>query len=209
VTITEFESASSPRVRELARGLGAGEGKVLEVMSDGAPKLPPLPPNVTEVHNRFRGAIGDLLAGLTLPHNLPDAADIMKQPHAPVGEVRAALVRAFKPDGWKKAAGRGAGMHRLWKPTPNGRRLVMDFDTGSWLRQVTGFIKFPTEAGVFRLVLPADRTMRGQYLAPNPEVFRAIVENLTVVVRELERTWVVQIEDALGPVPEGYQPPEF
>ena len=198
-------------MRELARGLGAGEGKTIGV--ERAPllsrlgDLPRTSDGAAEVHNRFRGAIGEFLAGLALPHELP--AEIMTQPHAPVGEVRAALVRAFKPDGWKKAAGRGAGMHRLWKGTPHGRRLVMDFDTGSWLRQVTGFIKFPTEAGVFRLVLPADRTMRGQYLAPNPGVFRAIVENLTVVVRELERSWVVQIEDALGPVPEGYQPPEF
>jgi hypothetical protein len=213
VTVTERtddqEAASPSVVQKLARELGAGPARVMAVLD--AVSSPAAPPgDAAEAHAQFRSELPAFIAGLALPHEIPDPSALAKVPPEAVGEVRAALVRAFKPHGWRKSeGGRGAGMHRLWKATPSGRSLALDFDTGSLLRFVTCFAKLVTEAGMFRLPVPADRTMRMQYVTPNRQVFEQVVENLTVVVDRLEESWVPRMEEALGPVPLDYQPPHL
>jgi hypothetical protein len=39
-----------------------------------------------------------------------------------------------------------------------------------------------------------------QYMTPNPQVFIGVLENMRMVVAELERTWVVEMEAAIGPL---------
>jgi hypothetical protein len=167
---------------------------------------PPTPPaDFMNIHARYRTVLHSLIQKLELPHQLPEPGAVTA--HEPVGEIRAAIVRTFAADGWKRVKGRqGAGTHQLWKPTPNGRQLLLDFDTGSWLRFVLCIMKFLTERGAAKLPLHADASMRGQYLTPNPELFRQTLENLRVVVRHLERTWAKEMDDALGPPPESYRP---
>jgi hypothetical protein len=212
VAITEFGDESSAAVVGLANAIGASESHLREVMNRPAPLASAIAAaasgTAAEVHKQFREKFGEYIAAIEFPHTLPTAAEVLNLPRAPIGEIRKAIVGAFKADGWKKSTAKGAGTHRLYKDTPGGRRLFMNFDTGSWLRQVTGFMTLASEAGVFRVILQGDPKVGGQHLAPNPEVFGNILENLTVLVRKLEQDWVPRIESALGPVPEGYRPPE-
>jgi hypothetical protein len=215
VTITDLtddlEAAPHAAVQRLTRELGTGPPRVLAVLSSAQRPTPPVPRSaVTEVHDQFRSEFPAFLATLPLPHEIPDPSALTKVPPEAVGEVRAALLRAFKPHGWRKSAGgRSAGMHRLWKTTPSGRSLALDFDTGSSLRFVTCFAKLVTEAAVFRLPVPADRRMRMQYITPNRQLFDQVVENLTVVVEGLEQSWVTRMDAALGPLPHDYRPPQL
>jgi hypothetical protein len=64
-----------------------------------------------------------------------------------------------------------------------------------------------SERGALRMAVPADPLARVQYLATNRAVFGQILDNLRIVAAHLERTWVSELDSALGPPPEGYEPP--
>jgi hypothetical protein len=118
-----------------------------------------------------------------------------------LGKIRAVIADTFKANGWKRATERiPTGSHRLWKQTPGGRRLELAFDTGSWSRHVVCTLGLLSERGAARIPIPADPSLRMQYMTPNPQVFIGVLENMRMVVAELERTWVVEMEAAIGPL---------
>ena len=175
---------------------------------------------VLRIHREYRERLGQIASGLALPHQLPGPMEALKLPHQPLGQVRKVIAKAFAPDGWRIIAGQPAGTHRLSKASPMGRPMLLDFDTGSWPRAGVGLLKLIAEpaAGAaagpflhaarrFSLPLVLENSVRYQYSAPNPEVFHQILENMIVVARHLEHTWVVEMEHGLGPPPAGYQYP--
>ncbi|HUO03890.1 MAG TPA: hypothetical protein VMU16_01710 [Candidatus Binataceae bacterium] len=167
----------------------------------------PVSNDIHEIHARHRAAITAEVEKLNLPHVIPGPMEALKLVPQPLGSIRGTIVKAFAPDGWKKATGRiPAGSHEIWKPSPGGRRLQLHFDTGSWSRHVICIMRLVTEAGPMRIIPPASWPPQAQYSAPNPEVFGHILENLRIVVKHLEATWAKEMEEALGPVPPEFKP---
>jgi hypothetical protein len=154
-----------------------------------------------KIHAGYKARMGEIVAGLSLPFKPPDPRDFAQVPREPLGKIRAVIADTFKADGWKRATERiPAGSHKLWKETPGGRRLELAFDTGSWSRHVVCTLGLLSERGAARIPIPADPSLRMQYMTPNPEVFIGVLENMRMVVAELERTWAVEMEAAIGPL---------
>lgn len=154
-----------------------------------------------KIHAGYKARMGEIVAGLSLPFKPPDPRDFAQLPREPLGKIRAVIADTFKPDGWKRATERiPAGSHKFWKETPGGRRLELAFDTGSWSRHVVCTLGLLSERGAARIPIPADPSLRMQYMTPNPQVFIGVLENMRVVVGELERTWALEMEAAIGPL---------
>jgi hypothetical protein len=133
-------------------------------------------------------SIGD---DLKLPHQLPDSKLVSHLKYVPLKGVRSAIARAFAEDGWKQLSGRKqAEIFELWKTSPHGRRLRL-------ILRIDGNVK---------VTVLAERSTRREYEVPNSRVLRQVLENMRVVVKHLENTWVAEIEDALGPIPPNYKP---
>ena len=45
----------------------------------------------------------------------------------------------------------------------------------------------------------AERSTRRDYEVPNSQVLSQVLDNMRVVVKYLENTWVMEVEEALGP----------
>ena len=218
ITITELVAGPSqdapapPAIERLLAALGApAKLRAVTVLPEhevSGASAPP-PPDPAEIQARYRERLGEIVSGLPLPHKLPDPLAALHLDREPLGEIRKVIAGSFATSGWKRSARRlPAGSHQLTKLTPRGRRLLLDFDTGSWSRHVVCLMAVLTERGTEKLPVPAECSLSYQYSAPNRKVFGQILENLLVVVDRLEGTWVAELEQALGPVPEGYQPPE-
>jgi len=166
-----------------------------EVSTVPAPAVDPV-----KIHTSYKSRLGEIVAGLSLPFQPPEPGQFAQLPHEPLGKIRPVIVDTFKTDGWRRAPERiPAGLHKLWKQTPTGRRLELSFDTGSWSRHVVCMMALVSERGTARIPIPADRSLRFQYLTPNPQIFSGVLENMRIVVTHLERTWVADMEAAMGP----------
>ena len=209
VTITEQlqvpvpEAGQAAGVRQLLDALGGPVTEsVLSVPEDHVIDCDPISPAATpaDVHSRYRAQLGAMIAALTLPNRLPDPREILTAERRPLGQIRAVIVRSFADSGWRKAPGRlPPGSHQLSKLSPRGRLLVLSFDTGSWSRHVVTFLTLMTKQGAFRLMVPPDASLRGQWMTPNPRIFAQVLENLRATVDYLERTWIADLERALEP----------
>ncbi len=164
-------------------------------------EVPPPTADPAKIHAGYKSRLGEIVAGLSLPFEPPGPEQFANVPHEPLGKIRAVIVDTFKTDGWRRATERiPAGLHKLWKPTPAGRRLELSFDTGSWSRHVVCIMALVSERGAARIPIPADRSLRLQYMTPNPQIFAGVLENMRIVVAHLEGTWVVEMEAAMEPL---------
>jgi hypothetical protein len=152
-----------------------------------------------KVHAEFKNRMRDIVAGLAWPYRVPEPGEFGQLPREPLGKIRATIVATFKGDGWRAATEKmPAGTHKLWKETPGARRMELAFDTGSWSRHVVCTMALLSERGAARIPIPAEGGLRLQYLTPNPQVFAGVLGNMRMVVSELERTWIVAMEAAIG-----------
>jgi hypothetical protein len=162
---------------------------------------PPAAADPAKIHSSYKNRMGEIVAALALPFEPPEPGQFAQLPHEPLGKIRAVIVDTFKSDGWRRASERvPAGSHKLWKETPGGRLLELSFDTGSWSRHVVCSLALVSERGAARMPIPGDRSLRFQYLTPNPQIFAAVLQNMRIVVAQLEGTWVRDMEAALGTV---------
>jgi hypothetical protein len=56
------------------------------------------------------------------------------------------------------------------------------------------------------LAVPVAKDVYGQYPIGDAAQWQKIVENLAAIVRELDRSFVPEIEQSAGPSPEWYRP---
>lgn len=155
---------------------------------------------VAAIQAGYKSRLREIVAGLTLPFELTGPEQLARLPREPLGRIRTVIARAFKKDGWRRPTDRlPAGSHKLWKQTPAGHRLELSFDTGSWSQHLVCTLALITEGGAARIPIPADRSLRFQYLTPNPQIFTGVLENMRVVVAHLEGTWVNEMEAAMKP----------
>ncbi len=152
-------------------------------------------------------SIGD---DLKLPHVLPGSLAASRLNYAQLRDVRSIIAHMFADDGWKQAPGpRYAGMCELRKRSSGGRRLGLLFwiqKHGRSSRTISGAMQLVAERRKLTLGVLAERSTRRDYEAPNPQVLSQILDNMRVVVKYLENTWVTEIEEVLGPVPPEHKP---
>jgi hypothetical protein len=156
---------------------------------------------VSESGGSFIGSksIGDV----KLPHELHDSQAASHLNYASLRGVRSTIARVFAGDGWKHASGlRQAGVYELRKTSPGGRRLGLLFlveKRGQSSRSICGTMQLVAERKRLALRVRAERGTRRDYEVPNSEVLRQVLDNMRVVVKYLEHTWVTELEEVLGP----------
>jgi hypothetical protein len=152
-------------------------------------------------------SIGD---DLKLPHQLRDPRAAAELKYVPVKRARSLIEGVFADDGWKRTSDRKqARVYELWKPSAAGRRLRLTFRIQSSRpssRSILCIMGLISERGRVNVTVLAERSARREYEIPNPQTFREVLENMRVVVKHLEDTWVAEVEEALGPVPPNYKP---
>jgi hypothetical protein len=157
----------------------------------------------------YRARLQEIVERAAMPHLLPapgDAAYRDAGPNVTAAPKKPALERVFKPVGY---IGRGeSGSFTLRRRTAANLTVELHLDGGAptvlamfrvWGLGFKGLLSIPVSANV---VAPA------QYPVGDADRWQKIVENLAAMVRELDRSLVPEIEAAVGPSPEWYQPEE-
>jgi hypothetical protein len=161
---------------------------------------------VNRIAAGYRARMEELVARAGLPHHLPAASDA----RAAGGDVTAgprkpALEAAFKPLGYDCRG--GSGEFHLTRHTVGNLIAELSLDVGTWSHEVSA--AFVMQGAGFRVSLPIPVTPtgpRGQYPIGDAAQWQKIVENLLAMVRELEKSYVPEVEAAAGPSPAWYQP---
>jgi hypothetical protein len=155
----------------------------------------------------YRARIREVVDGAELPHDLPPAAEIRsRNAGVTAGPRKPALEAAFKPMGYSCRG--GSGQFHLTRRTSGNLMVELYLDVGTWSHQVSAI--FHVQGAGFKAslgipVAPRDHPF-GQYPIGDAAQWQKIVENLAAMVRELDRSFVPEIEQAAGPSPAWYQP---
>jgi hypothetical protein len=155
----------------------------------------------------YRARIKEVVERAGLPHNLPPGAEIRLENRGVVaGPRKPALETAFKPLGY--ACHGGSGQFHLTRRTSGNLTIELYLDVGTWSHQVSAI--FLVQGAGFKASLPIPVTPQeipgAQYPIGDAAQWQKIVENLAAMVRELDRGFVPEIEQAAGPSPAWYQP---
>ena len=123
------------------------------------------------------------------------------------GPKKPTLERAFKPMGYDCKG--GSGTFTLRRRTAGNLTVVLDLDVGTWSNSLSAHYKVHGLGFRGLFILPVSkRSGTGQYPIGDAERWQKIVDNLTVLVAELDRTLVPDLEKAAGPSPDWYKPEE-
>ncbi len=155
----------------------------------------------------YRARIREVVERAGMPHDLPPAAEIRGQnPGITAGPRKPALEAAFKAMGYSCRG--GSGQFHLTRRSSRNLVIELYLDVGTWSHQVSAIflaqgVGFKASLGI--PVAPADIAF-GQYPIGDALQWQKIVENLGAMVRELDRSFVPEIEQAAGPTPAWYEP---
>ncbi len=157
----------------------------------------------------YRARIKEVVEGADLPHNLPPAAEIRQQDMGVTAGVTAgprkpALEAVFKPMGY--ACRGGSGEFHLTRRTSGNLTVQLYLDVGTWSHSVSAIFLVQGAGFKASLPIPVAPDAYGQYPIGDAAQWQKIVENLALLVRELDRSFVPEIEQAAGPTPAWYQP---
>ncbi len=155
----------------------------------------------------YRARMQEIVEQAGLPHNLPPAAEIRSQNAGVIaGPRKPALEAAFKPLGYGCRG--GSGQFHLTRRTGGNLVVELYLDVGTWSHQVSAI--FLVQGAGFKASLGIPVAPRdfphSQYPIGDAAQWQKIVENLAAMVRELDRSFVPEIEQAAGPTPAWYQP---
>jgi hypothetical protein len=161
-----------------------------------------------QVAVKYRERLPEILKQVNFPHELPSPGEIAPGLHP--GPKRPALERVFKPMGYSVRGGTGGetGSFSMRRRTAANSTLELSLDCGTWMHGVLAIFKIWGLGFKATLTIPpgANVGIGAQYRIGDAEHWREAVENLGVMVAELERTFVPEVEAAAGPSPEWYQP---
>jgi hypothetical protein len=154
-----------------------------------------------------RARMNEIVDRAGLPHNLPPASEIRLQSSGVLaGPRKPALEAAFKPMGYSCRG--GSGTFELTRRTSGNLTVELYLDVGTWSHNVTAI--FMVLGAGFKASFPIPVTAlersASQYPIGDASQWQKIVENLAAMVRELDRSIVLDIEQAAGPSPAWYQP---
>jgi hypothetical protein len=155
----------------------------------------------------YRARLKEIVERAALPHLLPThGPEALRDagPSVTAGPKKPALERVFKPMGYTC---RGeSGSFTLRRRTAANLTVELHLDGGPptvlamfrvWGLGFKGLLSIPVSANAWA---------GSQYPIGDADRWQKIVENLGAMVRELDRSLVPEIEAAVGPSPEWYQP---
>jgi hypothetical protein len=185
--------------------------QVHQLAPDGRTIVGSIPPaNVEAVKvivADYRARIKEVVELAGLPHDLPPAAEIRQQSAGVVaGPRKPALETAFKLMGYGCRG--GSGQFHLTRRTLGNLTVELYLDVGTWSHSVSAI--FLVQGAGFKASLGIPVAPReaayGQYPIGDAAQWQKIVDNLAAMVRELDRSFVPEIEQTAGPTPAWYQP---
>jgi hypothetical protein len=157
----------------------------------------------------YRARLQEIVERAALPHVLPaPGAEAYRDvaPGVTAGPKKPALEKVFKPMGYTC---RGeSGSFTLRKRTEANLTVELRLDVGTWGHQVVAMYRVWGLGfkGLLSIPVSANAIAVAQYPSGDADRWQKIVENLGAMVRELDRSLVAEIEGAVGPSPEWYQP---
>jgi hypothetical protein len=178
---------------------------------DGRTIVGSIPPSNVEAVKAivadYRARIKEVVDLAGLPHDLPPAAEIrLQNPGVLAGPRKPALETAFKPMGYVCRG--GSGEFHLTRRTSGNLTVELYLDVGTWSHAVSAIFLVQGAGVKGSLAIPVSprEVSCGQYPIGDAHQWQRIVENLAAMVRELDRSFVAEIEKAAGPSPAWYQP---
>ena len=183
----------------------------VQILAPGGGLVGAIPPAnadaVKAIVADYRARIREVVERAVPPHNLPLASEIRIQKAGVLaGPRKPALDAAFKPMGY--ACQGGSGVFHLTRRTSGNLTVALYLDVGTWSHEVSA--AFMVHGPGFRasLAIPVapQEAAGGQYPIGDAAQWQKIVENLAAMVRELDRSFVSEIEQDAGPSPAWYQP---
>ena len=157
----------------------------------------------------YRARPPEIVARAALPHLLPPAGAVAQRDLASgvtAGPRKPALERVFKPMGYSC---RGeSGTFTLRRRTAANLTVELSLDVGTWGHSVLAMFRVWGLGfkGLLAIPVSANEPAAAQYPIGDADRWQKIVDNLGALVRELDRSLVPEIEAAVGPSPEWYQP---
>jgi hypothetical protein len=206
-----------PAIAAILAGLGKPK-RTAQFMPPGAASAatgaaadastPPLPAAFTEVRailTKYRSDLRSLVERLALPHDLPPASEAARTSRGASGPLKPTLVEVFAPRGYD-CRGR-SGTFTMRRRTGSNHIVDVELDVGTWSRSVT-FMFHVRTPGINATLMPpvTARSDWRQYPIGDTENWKQIVENVAAIVDELERTFLVEVEAAVDPAPEWFEP---
>jgi hypothetical protein len=134
--------------------------------------------------------------------DLPPARDVLRASLGARGPLKPTLVDAFTPRGYDCRG--DSGTFSLRRRTAANHVVDLELDVGTWSRSLT--FMFHVYGPGFTATLMPPVTLRGddrQYPIGDTASWERIVANMAAIVDELDRTFVVEIDEAAGPAPSG------
>ena len=159
---------------------------------------------ISPIVAKYRSGMMALVERIGLPHDLPAPNDVRQMHRGASGPLKPTLVDAFKPRGYSCRG--GSGMFTLRRRTAANHVVDVELDVGTWSRSLTAM--FSVHGPGFNATLTMPVTLRGggQYPIGDTANWERIVANLAAIADELERTFVAEIEAAVGPAPAWFEP---
>ena len=155
----------------------------------------------------YRARLAEMVKRGHLPHDLPSAGEALQAMLGlTAGPRKPALERVFNPMGYSCQG--GSGSFTLRRRTAANLTVELYIDVGTWSHFVLPVFRVLGVGFKASLMLPVtERAVVGsQYAVGSAEQWQKVVDNLGALVKELDRTFVPDIERVVGPTPEWYRP---
>jgi hypothetical protein len=157
---------------------------------------------VAPIVEKYQAELRAIIERIRLPHDLPPE----REAETGSGPLKPTLVQLFGPRGFDCHG--GSGLFTLQHRTADNHIVEILLDVGSWSRSVsTDFrVRGPGFDATLKNIPVAVRAERNQYPIGSVEDWERIVANLGAIADELRRTFVEEIEAAVGPAPAWFDP---
>ncbi len=163
---------------------------------------------VSDIIRDYRTRLADVIDRAALPHDLPPALEALQTIGLgeTTGPKKPVLVRAFKPMGYDCRG--GSGTFTLRRRTAGNITVEIELDVGTWSRSLTAMYRVIGLGFATVLPLPVSKRAMGtmQYKIGDASHWQQLVDNLSALVTELDRSVVPAIEAAAGPSPTWFKP---
>jgi hypothetical protein len=161
--------------------------------------------DIAAIVAKYSSCMPSLIERLGLPHDLPPQNEARQMNLGGSGPLKPALVRAFASRGFDCHG--ATGTFTLRRRTAENHVVELALDVGTWSRSVIVMLRVRGPGSSATLHVPlSTRAQVGQYPIGDVENWERIVENLAMIVDELERTFVKEVEAAVGRAPEWFGP---
>jgi hypothetical protein len=184
---------------------GSTEGPSSPAIDSSAPSVPREIALIRPIVAKYRANLKTTIERMALPYDLPPARDARLAARGASGPLKPTLVEAFSPRGFDCRG--GSGTFNLRRRTAANHVVDVELDVGTWSRSLT--FMFHVHGPGFNATLMPPVTKGDavrQYPIGDTASWQKIVANVGAIVDELERTFVPEIEAAVGPAPEWFDP---